>query len=462
MPGEDAAGGGREGDTANERDAVTDTAPTDPAPPDAPDVLFVCIDCLRADFVGSDHADTPFIDRLVTEGTDYGSMFATATTTTPAVASFMTGRYSEGNGVHSLDEGRLREDVGTLAERFSAAGYDTTAMVTGPLVEDTDLDRGFDEYRFRDRREKLTGEWEATATERIEALAEGDDPFFCYLHLWAIHKPIDVPPAFDDPAYGETPYARTLSALDRSLERVCDRLPEDTVIALHGDHGESITWIHNPVHKLGKYARTGLRYYLGLDTRGIERRIDRFVEDRWPSHVPDRFLDDRHGENVADHVANVPFVLHGPGVPTASVDAQVRQVDVFPTLVDVLERGGDEPAADEEPTDDDGDADVDGETLLPPENVGERDAYMRACGASLLKRESWARAIRADGKKLVVYPDRDWEPEFYDLEADPLEHHPLADAEDEIEAYREKFPTPELTEGERLEIDDLLEDLGYK
>ncbi|WP_049894307.1 sulfatase-like hydrolase/transferase [Salinarchaeum sp. Harcht-Bsk1] len=425
-------------------------------PAERPNVLFVCVDCLRSDFVGTDHADTPFIDSLVERGASYPSTFATATTTTPAVASFMTGRYSEGNGIHSLDEGRLREDVDTLAERFSEAGYETTAMVTGPLVEDTGLDRGFDEYHYRDRTEKLTEEWEAEAADAIESLAESDadDPFFCYLHLWAIHKPIEVPPDFDDPQYGETPYARTLSALDRSLERVCDRLPDDTVIALHGDHGEAITWIHNPVHKLGKYARTGLRYYLGLDTRPIERRIDRFVAERWPRSVPDRFLDDRHGENVADPVANVPFVLSGPGIPEAEVDAQVRQVDVFPTLLDLLD--GDDRSATEEGTES-----IDGESLLSPERVTDRDAYMRACGASLLKRESWARGLRADGKKLVVYPDRDWSPEFYDLEEDPLELYPIDD-EDAIEQYRARFPDRELTEGERLEIDGLLEDLGYK
>lgn len=432
MPGEEAGGSGSE-EPAAER----------------PNVLFVCIDCLRSDFVGTDHADTPFIDGLVADGSSYDSMFATATTTTPAVASFMTGQYSEGNGIHSLNEGSLREDVDTLAERFSAAGYETTAMVTGPLVEDTGLDRGFDEFRYRDRTEKLTGEWEDEAADAVESLSEsdGDVPFFCYLHLWAIHKPIDVPPEFDDPQYGETPYARTLSALDRSLERVCDRLPEDTVIALHGDHGEAITWIHNPIHKLGKYARTGLRYYLGLDTRPIERRIDRFVADRWPGSVPDRFLDDRHGENVADPVANVPFVLAGPGIPEAEFDAQVRQVDVFPTLLDLLDVEVPEW--------------IDGESLLPPEDVTDRDAYMRACGHSLLKRESWARGIRAEGKKLVVYPDRDWSPEFYDLEADPLELYPIDD-EDAIERYRARFPDRELTEGERLEIDGLLEDLGYK
>lgn len=451
MPGEDGrgdrAGRGPSDPADKEADDRADKEADDGSPDEAPSVLFVCVDCLRSDFVGSDHADTPFIDRLAAEGTSYPATFATATTTTPAVASVFTGRYSEGNGIHSLDEGRLRDDVDTLAGGFSAAGYRTTAMVTGPLVEDTGLDRGFDEYRYRDRTEKLTGEWEADAVDTIETLADADDPFFCYLHCWAIHKPVETPAAFDSPEYGDTPYARTLSALDRSLERLCDRLPEDTVVVLHGDHGEAITWLHNPLHKLGKYARTGLRYYLGLDTRGIERRIDRFVEDRWPSPVPDRFLDDRHGENVADHVANVPFVVHGPGLPSAEVDAQVRQVDVFPTLLDLVDL--DVPTG------------IDGETLLPPDAVEDRDAYMRACGASLVKRESWARGIRADGKKLVVYPDRDWSPEFYDLEADPLELHPIDD-EDAIASYRERFPDRELSEGERLEIDGLLEDLGYK
>ncbi|WP_436928880.1 sulfatase family protein [Halosimplex halobium] len=407
-------------------------------------LLFVTVDCLRSDFVGTDHADTPFIDGLVADGTDYREMYATATTTTPCVASYMTGTYSEHNGVYSLEEARLDESVPTLAEHLSAAGYDTTAMVTGPIVADTGLDRGFDEYAYRDRNEELVGDW---FDEAVETVAGLEEPFFCYLHLWEVHDPVRVPDGYDDPAYGRYPYARTLSALDRALERFHDHVPANTVTALHGDHGEAIAYRDSYLHKVAKFLRTGLRYGLGLDTRALERRLKRRF-DRDPP-VPDHFMEDGHGENVFDFVSNVPFVLSGPGVDDATVDAQVRQVDVLPTLLDLLRV---------EPSDD---RPVDGESLLPPESVTDRDAYIRACGKSLVREANWQRAVRAEGHKYVEYVDRDWEPELYDLDADPLELHPVED-EPTASELRSRIPEEGVRDGERLEIDGLLKDLGYK
>ncbi|MFD1586907.1 sulfatase [Halorientalis brevis] len=407
-----------------------------------PNLLFVCVDCLREDFVGSEHADTPFLDGLVDDGIAYTDMYATATTTTPCVASLMTGRYSEHNGVYSLEEAKLDESVPTLAEHLSAAGYETTALVTGPLVADTDLDRGFDTYAYRDRREELVGDWFDDAVAHLDGL---DDPFFCYLHLWEIHDPVRVPDEYDDPEYGQYPYARTLSALDRSLERLCDRLPEDTIVALHGDHGEAIAYRDSSLHWVTKLFRTGLRYGLGVDTRPLERRLKRRF-DREPP-IPDHFMEDGHGENVFDFTSNVPFVLAGPGVDAATVDAQVRQIDVMPTLLDLL--------------DVDPEASVDGESLLPPGRVEDRDAYVRACGKSLLREANWQRAIRRGGYKYVEYPNREWDDELYDLDADPLELDPIED--DRIATrLRARLPEEGERDGEKLEIDGLLKDLGYK
>jgi arylsulfatase A-like enzyme len=407
-------------------------------------LLFVCVDCLRADFVGTDHADTPFVDSLVADGLEYTDMYSTTTTTTPAVTSFLTGTYSEHNGVYSLEQARLNEGVPTLAEHLSAAGYSTRAEVTGPLVADTDLDRGFDDYEYRDRRESLVGDWFDEAREAVEGLAE---PFFLYLHLWEIHDPVRVPDGFDDPAYGRYPYARTLSALDRRLDALCDHLPANTVVALHGDHGEAIAYRDSYLHKACKFLRTGLRYGVGVDTRPIERRLKRWF-DRDPP-VPDHFIEDGHGENVFDFVTNVPFVLAGPDVDAGTVDAQVRQVDVMPTLLDLL---------DVSPADD---RSIDGRSLLPPDDVTDREAYLRACGKSLLREANWQRGVRANGMKYVEYPERDWPDELYDLAEDPAELHPVED-DRAVARLRAAMPSEGMAESERLEIDGLLEDLGYK
>ena len=190
-----------------------------------------------------------------------------------------------------------------------------------------------------------------------------------------------------------------------------------------------------------------MRYGLGIDTRALERRLKRRF-DRDPP-FPDHFMESGHGETVFDFVANVPFVLAGAGIDSTTVDAQVRQVDVMPTLLDLagVERDGDPP--------------IDGESLLPPDGVTDRDAYIRACGKSLLREKNWQRAVRAGGYKYVEYPDRDWRDELYGLDTDPLELDPI-EADRVATRLRSRIPEEGTRDGERLAIDGLLEDLGYR
>ena len=409
-----------------------------------PNVLVICVDCLREDHLATDAADTPFLDSLRERALAASEMFATATTTSPCVASLLTGTYSERNGVRSLDTGRLASGVTPLSERFNDAGYHTEAMVTGPLVEETGLQRGFDEYRYREPEESLFSDWRDTAHERVESLPE---PFAAYVHLWEIHEDVRVPKAFDAPEYGETDYARALSALDRRIEELVAAAPENTLVAIHGDHGESITCWSSPLRLGLKATRDALRYYGGVDTRGPVRKLNRAFAGRG-ADVPDHYIEKGHGENVFDFVSNVPFLLAGPGIEPASVDAQVRQVDVLPTLLDACGIDADPEA-------------FDGESLLPAEDVEARPAYMRACGASLHRRINWARAVRADGAKYVEYPDREWEPELYDLESDPIELNPIED-EARAAALREHIPEGDLDGGEHLDVEERLEQLGYR
>ena len=409
-----------------------------------PNLLFLCIDCLRGDVVDDGWGETPFLDSFVAGGRSYVNCFASATTTTPCVASFMTGQYAEANGVRSLREARLAPGVSTLAERLSEVGYDTAAMVTGPLVAETDLDRGFDEYRYRENTESIFGDWEPNALDADDS----DDPFFCYLHLWELHEPITVPTAFDGEEYGRWPYERALSALDPYLERLVERLPENTVVALCGDHGESITWRHNPVRRVAKALRDKVRYEFGVDTRAAERGLDRLAETVAPAPIRDRFVENGHGETVFDPVANVPFVLSGPGIEPGRETAVSRQVDLFPTLIDAL--GLDTPT------------EIDGESLLK-EPLDDREAYIRACGAALRGKENWVRALRTSEKKYVEYPNCEWEPEYYDLAADPAERAPVDDPDPErLRALARRLPGTEGVDSERLAIDDRLRALGYR
>lgn len=405
-------------------------------------LFFVCIDCLRRDFIDSDYSTTPFIDSLVDDGMFFEEMHSTATTTTPCVASFMTGAYSERNGVHSLRNVELSPDLSTLAETFSRNGYNTHAYVTGPLLPETGMDRGFDVYEHRDHDEKLFTDWDETLESSLDSL---EAPFFCYLHLWEIHHPIEVPEAFDSPEYGSTPYARALSAIDRRLEELVDRLPDDTVVVIHGDHGESISTRNNYVARGLKRLRDILQYERGIDLRSASRSVNRLLSGR-TNEFPDHYLEDGHGDSVYDFTSNVPFVVSGPSTPSARISEQVRQIDIFPTLCEMfdLEYDADARAS---------------ESLLPPADLSDRPAYIRGCGESLRGEENWIRAVRMDGYKYIKHPNRDWSNECLDLTADPMELSTVSDID--RDRFEQQLPDERLRKSGDLGIDDHLRDLGY-
>ena len=67
-------------------------------------VLFLMIDCMRADILWDRqrYPYVPNIDALMARSTSFTEMITAATTTTPSVATLLTGRYPAEHGVRSL------------------------------------------------------------------------------------------------------------------------------------------------------------------------------------------------------------------------------------------------------------------------------------------------------------------------------------------------------------------------
>lgn len=402
-------------------------------------VVMMCVDCLRGDFLDLD-AETPFLRDFFEDSKSFSSLYSTATTTTPCVASMMTGVYSEQNGVMSLRQSKLDDDRETLAETLSDEGYETKALVTGPLYPETGLDRGFDDYSMRDASRDLFGGLEEDLHRELDDL---DEKSFAYVHLWELHGPINVPGKFDSKRYGETDYERALSALDRRLEAVVDRLGEDVCVILTGDHGESIAYRSGFIQQNIKRLRTLLRYYGGIDTRPVERALnrlaDRFSEVDYPHH----FMEAGHGENVFDFASNVPLAISSVDTDEDNVEAQVRQIDIFPTVLELCDTEPDK---------------VRGKSLLG--EVDDRTAYIRACGESLKSEDNWARAVRDNGWKLVVHPNRNWNQALYKPRDNQKELSSVRD-ERRADELKQAMPRFESAPAEELEIKEKLRGLGY-
>src|SRR5919198_4317975 len=99
-----------------------------------PAILFLIVDCLRADraFAQARLAPEGFLGRLVGRGRSFTNAVTVTPTTTPAVASMLTGCYPFEHGLRGLAGYTLPDDVLTLASALSELGYRTEAHVTGP------------------------------------------------------------------------------------------------------------------------------------------------------------------------------------------------------------------------------------------------------------------------------------------------------------------------------------------
>ncbi len=117
-----------------------------PAAADAPNVLFIILDTVRAmslSVYGYERPTTPNLEAFARAGVRFDYAFSNAPWTLPSHASFFTGRLPiqlSAGWLNPLDD---RDP--TIAEALAARGYRTAGFVANTLYGDTEkgLDRGF-------------------------------------------------------------------------------------------------------------------------------------------------------------------------------------------------------------------------------------------------------------------------------------------------------------------------------
>jgi len=231
------------------------TLPAAGVAPNAPNLLVITIDTLRADRIrvfGHDAARTPNLDRLAAEGVLFSRAFSHVPLTLPSHCTLFTGQLPAVHGVRDNGQ-RFTGTVKTLAEIARAEGYSTAAFVGAfPLDSRFGLDRGFQTY------DDLYGDGTAVRdmafierrAEDVNRKAEnwilshGRNPFFAWVHYYDPHAPYDPPPPFTgdfagreydgEIAYTDFYVGKLLETLDKA------GLRRNTLIVMASDHGEGL------------------------------------------------------------------------------------------------------------------------------------------------------------------------------------------------------------------------------
>jgi arylsulfatase A-like enzyme len=199
----------------------------------------VVVDCARSDkWLGADRPTrTPNFDRFASQAIRLPTCIVEKSCTTPSFTTLLTGRYSPRHGVHLVWGYKLPESVPLLTESFAARGYNTYAEVSGPLLPEMGLARGFQEYEYRAPCDYLHTAW----GERFFGRLRGrfyKSPWLILLHIWELHPHRYVARECDSAVFGRNEYERAISSLDLQLPRLFDAAGEDALIVFTGDHGE--------------------------------------------------------------------------------------------------------------------------------------------------------------------------------------------------------------------------------
>jgi arylsulfatase A-like enzyme len=345
-------------------------------------------------------AKTPTIDSLRKIGTFFLNAISATTTTPTSVASILTGLYPPTHAIRSFRY-KLNPDCITLAEVFRSNGYNTYAEVTATLGPKYGLNKGFNHYHYREVINDVYSPWGKSLIKRFER-KEFKEPWFIFIHFFELHFPRKIHKQFDTKEYGRSRYERALSSLDAYIGELLEYVDRDTVIVLHADHGERLFET-----KFRSFKRKFLLFSMKLPGHKLKQKLGLGPERIRP-------LIGRHGSHVLDIMVKVPLIFFGRELfpENNSIRQQVRQIDVFPTIVNSLKLEYEDNI-------------IDGRSLLPlmkGEEMSEVPTFCEAVGIPLGSKKNWLMGIRTLKYKYVFSPYNDKFPEeLYDLEQDPME-----------------------------------------
>ena len=425
-----------------------------------PPILFLIVDCLRADraFAQAELAPSGFLGSLAGRGRMFTSAVTVTPTTTPAVASMLTGLYPFEHGLRGLLGFTLPDGIPTVAGVLREAGYRTEADVTGPLLPQLKLFRDFDDFQWADRREAtIHGPRGLALSARLHALQAAGQPWFSVFHVWDLHEPRQVPRDFRGRALSRTIYDLALAALDA---RLAELLPDDSLdnvcVCVVGDHGENLRL--EPRGKIGKGVASLLwwkptRWAAQPVARRVIAHGARSQSKRLLRLAPRALI--THGHHLFEPLLRVPYILAGPGIAAGSSDALVAHTDLAPTLATLA--GSWFPGGM-------------GAVGLPVDGGGDPERR-------IVLETAWVTALQGVPQMGLRTPR--WKymevvggtaPALFDLESDPSERHNLVEAHPDVaRAFRDELHVmvndarlgEHMPEDEAALVAGRLKDLGY-
>lgn len=406
-----------------------------------PNIILLTIDTLRADRLGCygyTRALTPNLDQLAASGVQFNQAMTGGSWTQAAFPVILTSSYA---AMHGGCLGPLAQDRPSPIGALTAQGYRTAGFSTSPLLSSAyGYQQGFQDFtdfvpNERDpalrkirggqkllrspmthRILKILGvqsrpaQLYVSADKLTDALCDwldsADTPFFAWAHFMDVHWPYHREEGLTEP--------RTIAQAWQDLSHLHDA----------NWYGEPISEMQK-AHYIELYEQA-LKFtdvQVGKLLTYLEKsgKIDNTIIVVVSDHGEEFLEHHRWGHwenNLHDEILHVPLIIRLPTPPPKNtIDAQVRTLDIMPTLLDLC--GCDALQG------------MKGQSLVPLIR-GETNQ-----GASVSLSEMWRDtwhiiAVRTETHKYIWNSKTPNEPELFDLKTDSYEQNNIAETHPDL------------------------------
>jgi len=319
-------------------------------------VLFILIDGLRADqCFGKTRGKTSFFDKLVSKGIAFENTFSSADGTFISLNCLFNSKFQFETGIRTRKVILQNNNFLELLKKDDCKLY---GLIPN-LISLEPLKRYFQNqkctYSYGPPLETLTDGLSKRINEIFEEL-KTEKQWFFYIHLFDLHplREGKIPKKLDEftsDEFGNSLYAKTVSMINKELDEIFERINLDnTIIILTSDHGERIpfggklSFEFEPqldfAKKIGKkvipnslHKKSGK--FLGSFKKSVaEKRLEK--ENKNLNNYEIRSKDPYFTLSLFDELLHIPLIISGIEKQNKKIKDFVSQVDVFPTICDLL------------------------------------------------------------------------------------------------------------------------------
>ena len=398
---------------------------------DYPNVLFILIDSLRADYLYGENktVETPNIDSLMNSGVYFENAISSTDITGYSLKSIFSGCFPFGCGISKDTFEKIYSEKSSFLTSMKNNGYHIYGHM-GKAI----FNQGFKQVFENDDVTATNSVHKGLGKKIIEKITSSSltKPWFYYIHPMDVHIPCDVPDKYKELSLEER-YNFNISSIDSLIGKIMEKINlSNTIIVLTADHGDYIDpfdtyrGIQDKSNFLSKTMKKSVKKIIPKSLHKSVHDQKKSIQNQIRStsfNTPHekRNLEGRGNKHrmLFDDLVHVPLLISGFGIKHSKpISMQVGLVDIFPTIFEKIGINHQNK--------------INGRSLLPliskkefvPEPIYMENALLIK---STTKNSTSCVGIRTNKFKYfrdLHNPKKNVN--LYDLENDPLEDHNIA------------------------------------